>query len=128
MWQTVSINQLHPGHSKQAGLLAATCRAGGYANRVTVVVDGDIDPTNTDEVIWAISTRFDPGKDLETLHKCHSSPLDPMSYPNDIKCYNNRIIIDACIPWEKRNQFPEPARASKDLRKKTWEKWHHLFE
>ncbi len=128
MWQTVSINQLHPGHSKQAGLLAATCRAGGYVNRVTVVVDEDIDSTNIDEVIWAISTRFDPREDLETLHKCHSSPLDPMSYPDDTKCYNSRIIIDACIPWEKRNQFPAPARASKDLRKKTWEKWHHLFE
>ena len=128
MWQTVSIRQLHPGHAKQAGALAATCRAGGYVNRVTVVVDEDIDPTNTDEVIWAISSRFDPREDLEVLRKCQASPLDPMAYPEDTKCFNSRMVIDACIPWERRDQFPDAARASKDLRKKTWEKWHHLFD
>lgn len=128
MWQTISLKQLYPGHAKQAGLLAASSRAGGYVNRVTVVVDDDIDPTNTDEVIWAISSRMDPREDLEVLHRMQASPLDPMAYPADLQCFNSRIVIDACRPWERRETFPRVARATPQLRQATWDKWKHLFE
>ena len=53
------------GHAKQAGLVASQCYAGGYANRWVVVVDDDIDPTNTNDVLWAMCTRFDPRIDME---------------------------------------------------------------
>jgi len=41
---TISIKQLYPGHAKQVGLVASQCQSGAYANRLTVVVDEDIDP------------------------------------------------------------------------------------
>ena len=31
----------------------------------TVVVDDDIDPTNLNEVLWALCTRSDPVQDIE---------------------------------------------------------------
>ncbi|MCL5046290.1 MAG: UbiD family decarboxylase [Actinobacteria bacterium] len=128
MWVTVSLKQLFPGHAKQAGLVAASCRAGGYVNRVTVVVDDDIDPTNTDEVIWAICTRMDPKEDVEVLRRMQASPLDPMAYPSDVRAFNSRMVIDACIPWERRGSFPPVARATPELRNRIWDEWHHLFE
>jgi UbiD family decarboxylase len=56
-WLTVSIKQLHGGHAKQAGMVAAHCHAGVYCNRWTIVVDDDIDPTNINDVIWAMDPR-----------------------------------------------------------------------
>ena len=67
MWLTVSIKQMYGGHSKQAGLIASQCHAGAYNNRWVVVVDDDIDPTNMNDVIWAMCTRFDPREGMEVL-------------------------------------------------------------
>jgi 4-hydroxy-3-polyprenylbenzoate decarboxylase len=56
----VSIKTLYGGHSKQARMVAAHCHAGAYNNRWTIVVDDDIDPTNFNDVIWAMCTRYAP--------------------------------------------------------------------
>ena len=36
-------------------------------NRHVVVVDEDVDPSNLDEAVWAMSTRSDPAGDVEIL-------------------------------------------------------------
>lgn len=115
MWLTVSIKQMYGGHSKQAGLIASQCHAGAYANRVVVVVDDDIDPANTDDVIWAICTRSDPREDVDILKNCWSTTLDPMAYPADRRNLNSRMVIDACKPWNRLHDWPETVRASAPL-------------
>ncbi|MGE0748193.1 MAG: UbiD family decarboxylase [Rhodospirillales bacterium] len=114
MWLTVSIKQLYGGHAKQAGLIASQCHAGAYANRWVVVVDDDIDPSNMNDVIWAMCTRFDPREDMETIRGAWSTHLDPMVYAEDDR-RNARVIIDACKPFNRRESFPIVARSSKDL-------------
>lgn len=128
MWMTVSIKQMYPGHAKHAGMVAASCGMGGYSNRVVVVVDDDIDPFNSDEVIWAISTRVDVREDVDIIRKFYSGPLDPMAYPRESPMFNARMIIDACRPWERRETFPAVAENSKEFRAKIIEKWSHLFD
>ncbi len=111
----VAIRQMHPGHAKQAGAAAATCHAGAYANRWVIVVDDDIDPTDTNEVLWAMCTRCDVIEDVDVLKRCWSTPLDPMAYAGTGQAYfNNRMIIDACRPFDRLQTFPRVARASSD--------------
>ncbi len=114
-WLTVSIKQLYPGHSKQAAMVAAHCHAGAFNNRWTVVVDDDIDPTNINDVIWAMCTRVDAREDLETIRGGWSSALDPMCYDTETDRRNTRVIIDACIPYKRLATFPKVARASREL-------------
>jgi UbiD family decarboxylase len=128
MLLTVSIKQQYPGHSKQAGLVATACRSGAYVNHLTIVVDEDIDPTNTDEVIWALCSRTDPREDVEILRRMQASPLDPMSYPADVRAFNARMVIDACRPWERLSTFPKVARATPELRAHIREKFNSIFE
>lgn len=52
----VAIKQRYPGHAKQAAVVASQCHAGAYLGRNVIVVDDDIDPTNNDDVFWAIGT------------------------------------------------------------------------
>jgi UbiD family decarboxylase len=127
MLVTVSIKQQYPGHSKAAGLVATACRSGAYVNHLTVVVDEDIDPTNTDEVIWALCSRVDAREDVEILKRMQASPLDPVSYPADARCFNARMVIDACRPWERLGSFPPVARATPELRAKVKDKFSDLF-
>ncbi|MBI2303921.1 MAG: UbiD family decarboxylase [Chloroflexi bacterium] len=124
----IAIKQLYGGHSKQAGLIASQCHAGAYANRLVVVVDEDIDPSDTNQVLWAICTRSNPEEDVEIIRKCWSTPLDPMAYPPELRIFNSRMVIDACRPWERLETFPPVATISQELRQQIEAKWAYLFD
>ena len=113
MWLTVSIATKYGGHSKQAGLVASQCHAGAYANRWVIVVDEDIDPSNMNDVIWAMCTRCDQGW-TRCYKRLLSTHLDPMSYSHEDR-RNSRVVVDACIPFKDKETFPAVARASKEL-------------
>jgi 4-hydroxy-3-polyprenylbenzoate decarboxylase len=127
MWLTVAIKQMYPGHAKQAGLVASQCHAGAYANKFVIVVDDDIDPASMNDVIWALCTRVDAREDLEILRGCWSTTLDPMSYPEEERRLNARVVIDACKPWARRNTFPKVARSSRQLDERIRAKFAHVL-
>lgn len=122
----VSVEQRFAGHSRQVGYMAAQCPTAAYMNRFVVVVDEDIDPSDLDQVVWAMSTRCDPAIDIEILHKTWGSKLDPMLAP-DAPSYNNRAVVDACKPFERRDSFPRVAESDPKFLKEVSDKWVHLF-
>jgi 4-hydroxy-3-polyprenylbenzoate decarboxylase len=126
LWLNVSIKQMYPGHSKQAGLIASQCHAGAYANRFVVVVDDDIDPADMNKVMWAMCTRFDPREGLEVLRGCWSTVLDPMAY-SESDPRNARVVIDACKPFVRRDSFPIVVRNSKELDARIIEKFKDVL-
>ena len=126
LFNVIAIRQLYPGHAKQAALLAANCHAGNYAGRWTVVVDDDIDPTSMFDVIWAMSTRCDPPKDIDFIRRAWSTPLDTMLEGPPYE--NNRAIVDACRPWGRRDTFPPVAEATPELKREMHQKYRKLFE
>jgi 4-hydroxy-3-polyprenylbenzoate decarboxylase len=131
LFMIVSIKQLYAGHAKQAGMVAAFCHSGAYSNRFVVVVDDDIDPTDTDGLIWALSTRMDPRTDMDVIDRGWASPAEPMYYPKGgttTDIFNTRVVIDACRPWERRHTFPAVAAASPELRERVLAKWKDLFQ
>jgi UbiD family decarboxylase len=125
MFNIVSIQQMYPGHARQAGHLAFSCHAGNYLGRWVIVVDDDIDPTNIFDVIWAMSTRCDPAIDIDIVGKAWSGPLDPMLPKGQVE--NTRAIVDACRPWSRKDSFPPIAAASEEVMKNTYAKWRHLL-
>ncbi len=125
-WLTVAIKQMYGGHSKQAGLIASQCHAGAYANRWVIVVDDDIDPADMNAVVWAMCTRLEPREGIEILRGCWSTALDPMAYaPDDPR--NARVVVDACKPFRRRDDFPAVARSSKALDERIRAKWGHVL-
>lgn len=109
----VAIKQRYFGHANQAGLVASQVNPTGYVGRYVVVVDDDIDPTDMQDVIWAMGTRTDPKTDFTILDRNWSSRLDTMV--TDEKLYNSRVVIDACIPYERLESFPRVAQTSPEL-------------
>jgi len=125
----VAIKQQYAGHARQvgrvaSGLMRSMCR-------VMVVVDDDIDPSNAEEVLWAIATRTDPETTFEIQRDCPSSALDPMIPPEQKRrrdYRSTRALILACRPWDWMDQFPTVNRASDELRGQVYSKWRSLFE
>ena len=122
LFNIISIKQAYPGHARQALFLASQVLGGAYIGRFVVVVDDDIDPTNTFDVLWAMSTRCDPEKSIEILRRCWSGALDVVIPPEN-KGLNSRALIDACKPYERRGEFPPIAESSETLKTVVRKKW-----
>src|SRR5882672_5653920 len=122
----IQIRQRYPGHARQALHVAAACQGGAYAGKWTVVVDEDIDAGSLDQVLWAMCTRFDPNVDIDIIQKAWASKRDPLFLPGN---FNNRILIDACIPYDMKlkGTFPTTVDVSNDLRGKLRAKFPHIF-
>jgi UbiD family decarboxylase len=122
----IQIRQRYPGHARQALHIASSCQGGAYAGKWTVVVDEDIDAGDLDQVLWAMCTRFDPLTDIDLIQKAWASKRDPLFLPGN---FNNRILIDACIPYDKKlkGTFPVTVDVSADLRKRLRSKFPQLF-
>ena len=123
----LAIKQRYPGHARQAAMIASQCRSGAYLGRYVIVVDEDIDITNTEEVIWAISSRSEPVDSIEILRRCWSGPLDPR-IPVGEKGFNSRAIIDATRPYEWRDKFPKSSGASRQLKDKVAGDWQAFLK
>jgi 4-hydroxy-3-polyprenylbenzoate decarboxylase len=91
-----------------------------------VVVDDDIDAGDLDAVLWAMCTRFDPKVDIDLVQKAWASKRDPLFLPGN---FNNRILIDACIPYDMKlkGTFPPVVDVSANLRAKLRAKFPKLF-
>ena len=122
----VALRQKYAGHSRQVAHVAAQCGAAAYNGRYVIVVDDDIDIYNLSDVLWAVLTRSDPAADIEFIRRAWSSPLDPM-VPAGAVPINSRAIIDATIPWERKETFAEPI-VSKEQAGKTVEKWGYILD
>jgi hypothetical protein len=71
-------------------------------------------------------TRFDPATDIDLIQKAWASKRDPLFLPGN---FNNRILIDACIPYDKKlnKTFPIVVDVSADLRSQLRAKFPTLF-
>ncbi|MGA9913861.1 MAG: non-oxidative hydroxyarylic acid decarboxylases subunit C, partial [Paraburkholderia sp.] len=77
----VSTRRRFGGFGKSVGLRVLTTPHGlGYA-KVVIVVDETVDPFNLPQVMWALSTKFNPQFDLVTVPGLSVLELDPGSDP-----------------------------------------------
>ena len=131
MLLTIAIEQRYGGHATQVGHVASQCHVGAYAGKYVIVVDEDIDPSNLEEVMWAMVTRSDPATSIDIIHNAWSTALDPRIHPDDKvkgKLTNSRAIIDATRPYEWRDRFPMVNMSSPKRLQKTLEKFSYLLE
>jgi len=127
-FNVISIKQRYYGHARQALHVAAQTSAGAYAGRWVVVVDDDIDPSDINQVLWAMSTRCNPATDIEFINRSRSTPLDPLCFDKNKNFYTSLALVDACIPFEEKENFPRAAGAPPKYLEEINKKWHHLFE
>ncbi len=72
--------------SQGASLLQFNC------TKTIIVVDDDIDAHNWDDVVWALSTRMDPSRDLLTLA---DTPIDYLDFASPESGLGGKLGINA---------------------------------
>lgn len=125
LFSVIAISQKYPGHVTQVGIVAAQCAIGITNGRYVVVVDDDIDPSNLQEVVWAICTRSDPARSNHIIRRSLSSPIDTAVLPGEI--HNSRLVIDACKPYERLRTFPQAVKVDGERMENAKKKWGFLL-
>jgi len=129
MFTVAAIKQQYAGHAKQCGHILSQCGVGSYLGRYSIVVDEDIDPSDLNEVMWAVSTRTDPEIDIDIIKRAMGSKNDPMSVAYRYNAtFSSRAIIDACRPFDYLSEFPDVAETSPEVQAKVREKWKGVLD
>lgn len=119
----ISLKQRYDGHAQRAALIAA---AQAYMARFIVVVDDDIDPSNLDDVMWAIATRCEPSESIDIIRSGWSSTLDPRIPPDKKlrgETAHSKALILACRPFSWSDKFPAVNALSQAEARETQAKW-----
>jgi 4-hydroxy-3-polyprenylbenzoate decarboxylase len=119
----VALKQRYAGHAKRAALVAA---AHSYMARLVVVVEEDVDPSNLNDVMWAVATRCEPSEQIDIIRNAWSSALDPR-IPAQEKLRgataHSKAIIEACRPFSWLDKFPPTSALSQQEARAIEEKW-----
>jgi len=99
------------GRQRQAALLAFSAFP---ELKHVILVDEDVDIFDTDDVLWAMNTRFQGDRDIVTIPGVRCHPLDPSASPAysgsirdvGISC---KTIFDCTVPFEMKERFRRAA-------------------
>jgi 4-hydroxy-3-polyprenylbenzoate decarboxylase len=128
LFNVISIKQMYSGHARQVGLIASQYPAemGSY----TIVVEEDIDPSNLDQVLWAMVTRSRLDQAIQVLPHCHTNNVHTAIPPHEKRSTEKgkpltaaRVVIDACRDFSWKEDWYPIARMSPELKTKIVAKW-----
>lgn len=122
----VSLEQCYPGHAQQVLAIAAQCPGGAYFTKWIITVDDDIDPTDMNEVLWAMSTRCNPVDSIEILKNTWSTGLDPAQNPPEKRLYSSKALINACMDHRYLKTFSKRAKLRKETYERVAGRWKEL--
>jgi UbiD family decarboxylase len=122
----VSMQQKYAGHSAQVLALTAQCPAAAYYTKWIIVVDEDVDPSDFNDVLWALSTRCHPSEDIDILRNTWSTGLDPSRFPPEMRPYGSKVLINASKPHHYIKQFPQTTALRRSVHDRVVARWREL--
>jgi 4-hydroxy-3-polyprenylbenzoate decarboxylase len=100
----VSIRKEYPGHARRVMMAIWSYLRQFTYTKFVVVVDEDIDLRDADQVLWAISTRADPVRDVLRIE---GTPIDYLDFASPEPGLGGKLGLDAT-----RKRGPETRRPS----------------
>ena len=122
----ISLEQRHAGHAAQALALAAQVPGGAYYTKWIIAVDDDVDPTDMDQVIWAMASRCNPIEDIDILRNTWSTWLDPTQNPPEKRPYGSKALINACKEHRHLPVFAKRTALRKEVYEEIAARWKSL--
>ena len=123
----ISMTPMYYGHSTQVGLAAFATVTGNYGLKTVILVDDDIDPENMDQVLYALSFKFQPEFGTQILRRGRSTPLDPSLPKGDARYLTSRIILDCTTPYEWKEK-PDKIELDEKIARYVRENWDEYFQ
>jgi len=121
----VSMKKAYPGHAKRVMMAVWSYLRQFMYTKWVIVVDDDIDARNWKDVMWAISTRMDPARDITVIE---NTPIDYLDFASPESGLGSKIGLDATNKWppEVKREWGRKIRMDDEIVRTVSEKWPRL--
>jgi 4-hydroxy-3-polyprenylbenzoate decarboxylase len=121
----VSLRKQYPGHAKRVMFGVWSFLRQFMYTKFVIVVDHDINVRNWQDVIWAITTRMDPSRDLTLIDH---TPIDYLDFASPISGLGSKVGFDATNKWpgETNREWGKPIVMDKAVKKRVDDLWNTL--
>ncbi|MBU2091150.1 MAG: UbiD family decarboxylase [Alphaproteobacteria bacterium] len=121
----VSMKKAYPGHAKRVMLGVWSYLRQFMYTKWVIVVDDDINARDWKDVMWALSTRMDPARDITVIE---NTPIDYLDFASPESGLGSKIGLDATNKWppETHREWGEKLGMDEATVKLVTEKWSRL--
>ena len=121
----VSIRKQYAGHAKRVMFGIWSYLRQFMYTKFVIVVDDDIDVRDWKEVIWAVTTRVDPARDLLIAE---NTPIDYLDFASPVAGLGSKMGLDATNKWagETARTWGRPIRMDQAVKRRIDEMWAGL--
>lgn len=121
----VSMKKQYPGHAKRVMFGVWSFLRQFMYTKFVIVTDDDIDVRNWQDVIWAVTTRMDPVRDLTLVDH---TPIDYLDFASPVSGLGSKVGFDATHKWrgETQREWGRPIRMSDAVRQRVDAMWDEL--
>ncbi|OGT90617.1 MAG: 3-octaprenyl-4-hydroxybenzoate decarboxylase [Gammaproteobacteria bacterium RIFOXYD12_FULL_61_37] len=92
----VSMKKQYAGHAKRVMFGVWSFLRQFMYTKFVIVVDEDINTRDWQDVIWAMTTRMDPGRDTTIVE---NTPIDYLDFASPVSGLGSKIGFDATNKW-----------------------------
>lgn len=121
----VSIKKAYAGHAKRVMMGVWSFLRQFVYTKFVIVVDEDINCRDWKDVIWAMSTRMDPVRDIVTIE---NTPIDYLDFASPISGLGGKLGMDATnkMDGETTREWGEVMRMDDKVIEKVSSIWKEL--
>ncbi len=121
----ISMKKAYPGHAKRVMMGAWSYLRQFMYTKWIIVVDDDINARDWKDVMWAISTRMDPARDITVIE---NTPIDYLDFASPESGLGSKIGLDATNKWppETKREWGQKIRMSDEVVKRVDDMWAAL--
>jgi 4-hydroxy-3-polyprenylbenzoate decarboxylase len=122
----ISMKKQYPGHAKRIMLGTWSFLRQFMYTKFVIVVDDDVNVRDWQDVIWAMTTRMDPARDLTILE---NTPIDYLDFASPVSGLGSKVGFDATNKWpgETTREWGRTIVMTPEVIKKVDEMWDKLF-
>ncbi len=93
----VSMKKEYPGHAKRVMFGVWSFLRQFMYTKFVIVTDDDVDVRQWDDVIWAMTTRMDPVRDMTLVE---NTPIDYLDFASPVSGLGSKVGFDATNKWK----------------------------
>ena len=121
----VSIKKAYPGHARRVMMGVWSFLRQFVYTKFIIVVDAEIDCRDWKDVMWAVSTRMDPVRDIMTVE---NTPIDYLDFASPESGLGGKLGLDATtkLPPETHREWGKTLRMDDAVVEKVSAMWDKL--
>jgi 4-hydroxy-3-polyprenylbenzoate decarboxylase len=121
----VSMRKQYPGHAKRVMFGVWSFLRQFMYTKFVIVTDDDINVRDWKDVIWAMTTRMDPARDITLVE---NTPIDYLDFASPVSGLGSKIGLDATNKWqgETGREWGRRLSMDADVRRKVDAMWDEL--